>query len=283
MTSDIFFFIVLFSQIILVSYIYPAKMLARVQTIFNNYPPEQFPKLYPESIERYKQSAKNYERMNHIIVVIGLGLMAYLFLIQIDKNWIRAVITWYFSLQFLPNFLFELWTSRYHKLMRLLNPNTQREADLSPRKLIDYIPQSMLIVVFTIYVIFVGFIIFIDQFNFPWFEGYLNILIVTAVYGFFGALISRAIYGKIKNPHQDYKDRKLEIKNLGRQLSLMLIALVLYAMMTISLKALEMNWIRPITLSIYFQLIVYVAMQWPSLDSINFDVYRKTNPEILPS
>ena len=56
MNIDLLLYIVLFSQIMFLSYYYPRRMLIRIHTIFENYPPNEFPKLYPESIEKYKKS-----------------------------------------------------------------------------------------------------------------------------------------------------------------------------------------------------------------------------------
>ena len=67
MNIDLLLYIVLFSQIMFLSYYYPRRMLIRIHTIFENYPPNEFPKLYPESIEKYKKSAKRYQVMNHLI------------------------------------------------------------------------------------------------------------------------------------------------------------------------------------------------------------------------
>ena len=74
---DLFFYIVLFSQIMFLSYYYPKRMLIRIHTIFKNYPPNKFPKLYPESIDKYKKLAKRYQIMNHLIIVLGFGLIIY--------------------------------------------------------------------------------------------------------------------------------------------------------------------------------------------------------------
>ena len=121
-------------------------------------------------------------------------------------------------IQFLPNLGIELWSMKYHKAMRILNQDAQKEAVLQPRRLTDFISREFLAIVFVIYVIFVGFIAYVDQFDYPWFGGYLNVLIISGTYLFFGFIIYRAMYGKVKNPHQSYEDRKIDIQTLIRQL-----------------------------------------------------------------
>ena len=274
MNIDLLLYIVLFSQIMFLSYYYPRRMLIRIHTIFNNYPPNEFPKLYPESIDKYKKSAKRYQVMNYLIMVLGFGLIVWFYVTPRTGEWDQAIIFWYFMIQFLPNIGFELWAMKYHKAMRILNQVAQKEAVLIPRRLNDFVSKEFSGTVFVIYVIFVGFIAYVDQFDYPWFGGYLNVLIISGVYLFFGIIGYRAMYGKVKNPHQSYEDRKIDIQTLIRQLLSIAIAVTLYAMVQISFKAFGLESFKVITISLYFHVIGFLSMQWPRLDFINFDVYK---------
>ena len=196
MNIDLLLYIVLFSQIMFLSYYYPRRMLIRIHTIFKNYPPNDFPKLYPESIKKYKKSAKRYQIMNHLIIGLGLGLILWFYVTPRTGGWDQVIIFWYFMIQFLPNIGLELWTMKYHNAMRLLNQDALKEAVLQPRRLTDFVSKSLLGTVFVIYVIFVGFIAYVDQFDYTWFGGYLNVLIISGAYLFFGLIIYRAMYGK---------------------------------------------------------------------------------------
>jgi len=274
MNIDLLLYIVLFSQIMFLSYYYPRRMLIRIHTIFKNYPPSEFPKLYPESIEKYKKSAKRYQVMNHLIMVLGFGLILWFYVTLRTGEWDQAIVFWYFMIQFLPNLGLELWTMKYHKAMRLLNQDAQKEAVLQPRRLTDFVSKELLGTAAVIFVIFVGFIAYVDQFDYPWFGGYLNVLIVSGVYLFFGSIIYRAMYGKVKNPHQSYEDRKVDLQLLINQMFSIAIALTLYAMLQISLQAFGLEAFKAITISLYFHVIGFLAMQWSRLDFINFDVYK---------
>ena len=249
-------------------------MLIRIHTIFKNYPPNDFPKLYPESIDKYKKSVKRYQVMNHLIIVLGFSLILWFYVTPRTGKWDQAIVFWYFMIQFIPNLGIELWSMKYHKAMRLLNQDAQKEAVLQPRKLTDFISREFLAIVFVIYVIFVGYVAYLDQFDYPWFGGYLNVLIISGTYLFFGFIIYRAMYGKVKNPHQSYEDRKIDIQTLIRQLFSIAIAVTIYAMIQISLRAFGIEAYKAITISLYFHVIGYLSMQWPRLDFINFDVYK---------
>jgi hypothetical protein len=274
MNIDLLLYIVLFSQIMFLSYYYPRKMLIRIHTIFENYPPSEFPKLYPESIEKYKKSAKRYQVMNHLIMVLGFGFILWFYVTPRTGGWDQVIIFWYFMIQFLPNIGIELWAIKYHNAMRLLNQDTQKEAVLQPRRLTDFVSKNLLGTVILIYVIFVGFIAYVDQFDYPWFGGYLNVLIISGVFLFFGLIIYRAMYGKVKNPHQSYEDRKIDIQTLVRQILSIAIAVMLYAMLQISLKVFGLESFKAISISLYFHVIGFLSMQWPRLDFLNFDVYK---------
>ncbi|MDP7028487.1 MAG: hypothetical protein QF380_08805, partial [Candidatus Marinimicrobia bacterium] len=52
------------------------------------------------------------------------------------------------------------------------------------------------------------------------------------------------------------------------------IAVTFYAMLQISLKAFGLEAFKAIIMSLYFHVIVFLTMQWPRLDFINFDVYK---------
>ena len=274
MNIDLLLYIVLFSQIMFLSYYYPRRMLIRIRTIFENYPPNEFPKLYPESIDKYKKSAKRYQIINYLIMGLGFGLILWFYVTPRTGEWDQAIVFWYFMIQFLPNLGIELWSMKYHKAMRLLNQDAQKEAVLQPRRLTDFISREFLAIVFVIYVIFVGYVAYLDQFDYPWFGGYLNVLIISGTYLFFGFIIYRAMYGKVKNPHQSYEDRKIDIQTLIRQLFSIAIAVTIYAMVQISLRAFGIEAYKAITISLYFHVIGFLSMQWPRLDFINFDVYK---------
>ena len=274
MNIDLLLYVVLFSQIMFISYYYPRKMLIRIHTIFINYPPNEFPKLYPESIDKYKIAAKRYQIMNHFMIGLGLGLILWFYVTPRTGEWDQAIVFWYFMIQFIPNIGIELWAMKYHNAMRLLNQDAQKEAVLQPRRLTDFASKNLLGTVFVIYIIFVGYVAYLNQFDYPWFGGYLNVLIISGTLLFFGLIIYRALYGKVKNPHQSYEDRKTDIQTLVRQILSIAIAVMLYAMLQISLKVFGLESFKAITISLYFHVIGFLSMQWPRLNFINFDVYK---------
>jgi len=274
MNIDLLLYIVLFSQIMFLSYYYPRRMLIRIHTIFENYPPNEFPKLYPESIDKYKKSAKRYQIINCLIMGLGFGLILWFYVTPRTGKWDQAIVFWYFMIQFIPNIGIELWAMKYHNAMRLLNQDAQKEAVLQPRRLTDFASKNLLGTVFVIYIIFVSYVAYLDQFDYPWFGGYLNVLIISGVFLFFGIIGYRAMYGRVNNPHQSYEDRKVDLQFLIHQLLSMAIAIMLYAMLQISLRVFGLESFKAISISLYFHVIGFLSMHRPRLNSINFDVYK---------
>ena len=156
--------------------------------------------------------------MNHLIIVLGFGLIIWFYVTPRTGEWDHVILFWYFMIQFIPNMGIELWSRKTHKAMRLLNQDAQKEAALQPRRLTDFVSKEFLGTVFAIYVIFIVFNVYIDQFNYPWFGGYLNPFIISGAYLIFGLIIYKAMYGKVKNPHQSYEDRKIDIQTSSGKL-----------------------------------------------------------------
>ena len=69
MPEHIFFHLVFLSQILLISFYYPRKILNRMRYVFETYPPSTYPKLYPKPIEYYTKAPRNYRSINLFILL----------------------------------------------------------------------------------------------------------------------------------------------------------------------------------------------------------------------
>ena len=119
-----------------------------------------------------------------------------------------------------------------------------------------------------------SFITYLNQFNHPWFSGYLNVVIISGCHLFFGFIIYQAMYGKVKNPYMSYEDRKINIKITIHQLLSIGIAAIVYAMLQILLTVFGLEAFKAISISLYFHILIILSMQWVRLDFINFNVYK---------
>ena len=94
-------------------------------------------------------------------------------------------------------------------------------------------------------------------------------------YLFFGLILYRAMYGKVKNPSSVLRRSDSKYTNTcpPNVLSIV-IAVMLYAILQILFKVFGLESFKAISISLYFHVIGFISMQWPRLDFINFDVYK---------
>lgn len=274
MLSNILLYTIFLSQIFIISFYFPRKMLKRMAYIFETYPPSDFPKLYPKPIHFYQKTHRNYRNMNLAIFLIGLLLLVILINDSTNDDW-SGVFNAYFMVQFLPMIVLEIGSFKLYKLMRQANTHSTRKAELRPRRLLDFISPALLGTAFFVYVAFIFFVLYVKQFNFPWFGEYTNIITVTAMNLFFAGIIFWNIYGKKLDPHQAHEDRMRQIELVVKQLTLISTGATLFIMITITLASLDLRQLQPFSMSLYLQIIAVIGLRTLRVDDTNFAVYKK--------
>lgn len=276
MPDNILLYVVFLSQILLISYYFPKKMLSRIKLVFETYPPSQYPNLYPEPFEKYEKGLRNYRYLNLFILLVGLSLLVVIIGYPGCSEWdLTHFVFPYFMVQFFPIILIEIKSFKYYQLMRLNDTRTSRKAELHPRRLFDFVSPKLIGMAVLVYIAFIFFILYVRQFDYQWFGGYGNIVGVTAMNLYFAGVIIWNMYGKKLNPYQDYEDRKWQIKHTVKQMVFVSIAATLYIIHAIVLAILDILSLQPVTMSLYFQLIAAVSLQTLRIGSINFEVYKK--------
>lgn len=275
MQEYMIFYAVFVSQILIISYYYPGKIYRQMKYVFETYPPSAYPKLYPKPIELYERGQRNYRNINLFILIAGFVILALLVAIPHDVDVHNAIAMGYFFAQMFPVVLLDLGSLKDFKLMRNDNTRTTRKAALQPRRFFDFISPALFGIAAITYIGFVLLVVYIEQFGFPWFGGYLNIVIVTAMNVFFLGIMLWHMYGKKLNPYQAYEDRVRQIRTIGKVLTFTSIAATLFGALSISLSAFDIRHLLPIFLSMYFQLLAVIGLQVYRIDHTNFEVYRK--------
>lgn len=274
MTDHTLFHVLLLSQIVVISLYYPNRLLGRLKHVFETYPPETHPKLYPKPIESYRASRRNYMIANGIIVLAGILLLVGLIITPRSGSWDKAILTWFFMLQFFPLMLLDLGALREFKLMRNAVTGTNRKAELRPRRLFDFVSPASFGAVVATYLAFVGLIVYIKQFDYPWFGGYLNVLGVTILNLFLAGIGFWMMYGKKLNPHQAYEDRMRQIEITVKVLMFTSIAATIFIALSIVLAALELRHIQAAVQALYFQLLAVASFQCYLRPVTNYEVYK---------
>ena len=271
--NNILFYFVFLSQIILISFYFPRKMLKRMKYVLATYPPSQYPKLYPRPSGYYGKMQRYYKNGNLFIFLIGLFFMAALLSDSTSINWDNVVFI-YFMIQFLPMMIMEIGSFKYYGLMRKADSRSTRKAELRPRRLFDFISPTLIGLTVFVYFAFIAFILYVQQFDFPWFGGYGNILGMTGGNLFFALIVIWNIYGKKQDPYQAYEDRINQIKLIVNQMVFISIAMTIYITIVIALASLDLRSLEPMIMSLYFQLIAVVGLRTLRIDDINFEVYK---------
>lgn len=275
MSDNILFYIVFAIQILLISYYFPRRMVNRMRYILTNYPPSEYPKLYPRSTDYYEKAIRKYGNINTGILLVGVLLLAGMALFAQDGIW--EVVFPYFILQFVPVIMLEVGTVNTYKLMR--RASTTRKAQLQPKRLLDFISPGLIGMAALVYIAFIVFIIYMNQFDYPWFGGYGNIAGVTAMNAFMAGMLLMKIYGKKQDPHQDHEDRKRETQHLAKQVAYVSIAATVHIALTIVLASMDLRDYELVSSSLYFQLIALIGLRGLRIENINFDVYKAAPDE----
>ena len=198
------FYVVLVSQILLLSLYLPGKVLRRVRYVTETYPPSSYPRLYPVTADVRERAERNYRNLNRFALLIGFGLV-FIGIYSPSEEMLHwdsiSVLTIYMALQYSPLIIAATSGFTYFNVKRKMDRRTTRKAELHPRRLFDFISPTVVAIALVVYVAFVGLIVYVSQFDFPWFGGYWNIVGITVLYLFLAGTIVQILYGKKKDPY----------------------------------------------------------------------------------
>lgn len=285
--SNPIFYIVFLGQILLISYYFPKKLLQRMRYVLKTYPPADYPKLYPRSLDHYHVAHYRLELASRVILAIGLFvLFSIMFLIDhstfADDGFIsEAFPAAYGLLQMTPLIVLELSEFSHLKLMRKVNENPTRRAELRRRKLTDVVSPLLIIAAIALMAASVFIDFYIHDFNVTWghdtAQRTITLLLTNALLFAVGAW---QFYGKKLDPHQSSADRVRGAAISIRSLLYVSMALSVFLMTASADDFYSLDALDAIIMSLYFQAIVMLSvgsvLQGLKPDDINFDVYKVT-------
>ncbi len=289
--TDSFFYIAFLGQMFLISYYFPSKILGRMQFVLDNYPPAQYPKLYPQPVEYYRVYQWVYRRSNQII--LGLGFVI-LFMVGFvvdhssfaDDGYISEF--WpalYGAIQFMPLIALEFSEFSQFRLMRQTNKSATRKAELYRRRLLDFVPPALLAVTVTCYLGAVLLDLYVHDFVIQWGHDTMErAIVLTATNLLFVAMGAWLLYGRKLDPHQAHGDR---VRQMSVQLHSFLYVSIVVSMFFMAQAVddvYDLAFLDATLLSVYFQLIAYLSighlLRSIRLEEINFDVYKDAEPAV---
>lgn len=274
MNAQTLFYLAFAAQILILSVYIPRKIAEQMRFVFDNYPAEKYPRLYPKSMDYYELRRSSYSRVNVVIALVGVAILAGMLFVTHEYDIDNSLALAYFLLQAAPLIWLDISLRNELKLMRQLDSRTTRTANLNPRRLFDVMSPKLFWAVVVVWLGFWVLVAWFRQFDYPWFGGFANNLILTGMNLVFATLLGWRMYGKKLDPHLSDDDRVQQLRTLAWILAVVSIAATLFAVLTISLSAADAKEFRPFAVSIYYQLIALASLKAYRIDKLDFDVYR---------
>lgn len=287
MSQIILYYLIFVSQIFVLSHYYPSKVLKRMRFITTNYPPADYPKLYPhaccpEGAKRgTARSIKRYRSLNLAAMTIGAFLLSF----AATQGYVpdgkadMGVLVGFTMIQFIPMFYLEISEFKSFKEMRKNNKSSTRTAGLKPRRFFDYISP--------VYGVLAGMLVIAALWQNLHFNGYdlavggssfVTIATMVGVHLYFAGMVWYMMHGKKLNPHQDNKDREMHIEGIVKMGTFTSILISLFLLATEFIRFYGLDAWETVSLSIYFQLLavfgIGTMLKTMKIEDTNFEVYR---------
>ena len=283
--SNNLFYIAFLSQIFLMSYYFPNKLLARMRNVLSTYPPETYPKLYPRPIEHYKMAHLAYKYVSRFILLLGLFILfAVMFLVDhstfaddgfISEMWPAA----YGMIQFLPLMAVEFSELSHFKQMRKAKSKSKRTADLRRRGLTDLVSPPLLGMAVLLFAGAILFDLYVHDFAVTWGHDTIQRALVMAVTNGLLAIVGAwTLHGRKLDPHQSAEDRIQRMSVNLKSLLYVSMALSVFIAITAADDAYNLDAVDAVIMSVYFQAVSLLSLGYTlrnlKLDDIDFDVYK---------
>jgi hypothetical protein len=284
-STNSLFYIAFLSQIFLLSYYFPKKILSRTQYVMDTYPPSQYPRLYPKPIEYYRLGQLGFKYVTRFIAVLGFVILyAIMFLVDhstfADDGFIsEAWPAGYGVIQFLPLMVLEFSEFGQYKMMRKANVATTRTADLRRRGLFDVVSPVLVVLAVSLIAVTILVDLYVHQFIIEWghdtVERAITLTVTNLLLAGLGAWL---LYGKKLNPHQSPDDRNKQISTNLQSFLYVSIAMSVFFMTQAADDVYNLDFLDATLMTIYFQAIAYLSLghglRKQKLENIDFEGYK---------
>jgi len=282
------FYTVFVAQLLLISYYYPRKFTARISYLLANYPPEQYPKLYPKPYDYHaensgRKSLRAYKIANGLILLAGFGILASMLASDYTPRLLggdEVFVLMFGAVQMVPHMITEIGTAKYFKRMKEVDVSTTQKADLHPRRLFDFISPVYVGLAVILYIGWVVFHISSIEFEAGWTTAnYITLIGISVVNLFMAAVIAFTIRGVKIDPHQAYRD---QLKQIEMTVRICVFSNILMSSFLILMDASDRyQWevFDPVFTSLYFQFIIVFGLgmrfRKSRVEDVDFSVYKE--------
>jgi hypothetical protein len=294
MGETILFCFVFLSQVLLISWFYPRRVISQGRYVLQNFPPSSYPRLYPHAPEYYERWLRNIARVNLVFVVVGLLIIGGLIVATLGGEWDGRIVTpwstsgeWdaaivipYFVMQFVLGLAYMNFSGR--KLLQAMAkapPPRVRTTELRRRRLLDFVSPTLLVVAALANIAFVAFVLYdYWRFDLPGFKAAGSIASVALVLLVFSVTVGFALRAPRFDHYQAHEDRRNVIKLIVQQAVVFCIIYPVLLTAWLAIRIVDPHLLEPIFASLFCQGIALASL-WPSysyrVDQIDFEVYRQ--------
>lgn len=277
MSNNELLYLIFAGQILIISVLIARWTKNRVVQLLADYPPAEYPKLYPVAVNKINTVLQTFSWLNLLMVLLGTSILAISAATDATEllHWdTQSVLVIYFLLQYLPFAFLGTSNLKYHQLMRSHNTSTKRQAQLNRRAVRDFASNWLLGGALGSFVLYVLTVMYVQQNPFPGFVGYWNILFVLLLNLFFAVMIQYQIKGKKIDPHQSHQDRMNQTALVVKLLLLGLIACHLFMITNLFLSLFDLRHISDMVQSLYFSLIALMMGRTTVYEAHDYEVYK---------
>lgn len=278
---EFLFYLAFASQIYLLSWAIPQRIVARKRKVLEQYPPSVYPKLYVKPAAQYGKDNRIYLLLNRAIAWIGVVIFLCLIFVvdhgsfaedgYVSEAWPAA----YGMLQFAPFLLLEISGFREFRAMRDADQSTRRQAELKPRRLFDFVSPFQFFAAAVLYVVTIIAVLAVDHGDN---DGIILAVSLTLANLLFVAIGWWNLRGRNLNPHQANKDRSHQIRLTLTSFVFISVVMSVFYLITLADGIYDLDFMDAFLLSVYFQVVALGStgymLHCMKLEDIDFDVYK---------
>ena len=296
MGDTILFCLVFLSQVLLISWFYPRRIIGRTRYVLRNFPPSTHPRAYPKPVEVYERWMRNVARFNTGMVVIGLLIIAlilgslvsgwntWIFGSSRMTEWVPFILAPFFIAQMIAGVMYvNLSAARLLLAMKNLPPPRVRTAELHRRSLFDFVSPAVVAMAALTNLGFMAVVLYAYQSGglAPSMAAVGIGSVALSLLGSF-TVVGMSLRAPKIDPYQANPDRHKTIEVVVRQELTYSIAFpVLFAALLLTAGSLGIA----VATSLFMQGIA-IASLWHSysfrVDTLDFDVYRNDPKDTDP-
>lgn len=240
-------------QILAMSVLQPRAIMTFWRTKVDVIPDAYFASRYP-GVDRHevtRRISQRYLRANLAVALLGVALLVWMWTRVPILDW-DQVTCFYFLMQSLPLLIIAGSGLRHANSLRQSLQDTKRKADLQRRRLFDFVSPFTVGLAVAGYLLFVAYVVYIEQRPFPGFAGYVNIVGITLVYGLQAFGVWFMLYGRKLDPFESHEARMRWTGPMVRAMVYCCILTVAFLSIIFSLQLFELRTWKPFAISAFF-------------------------------